>query len=55
MEVSREELESWESHTRGPFELRILPGGHFFVQTAQALVLRLLARDVRAALRRLDA
>ncbi len=53
-EVSREELEGWQTHIRGPFELRIFPGGHFFMQTAQALVLRLLARDIRAVLRRLD-
>jgi medium-chain acyl-[acyl-carrier-protein] hydrolase len=54
-EVSREELEGWQSHARGPFELHVFPGGHFFIQTAQPLVLRLLARDVRAVLRRLDA
>lgn len=54
-EVSREELEGWQSHVRGPFELHIFPGGHFFLQTAQTLVLRILARDVRAVLRRLNA
>ena len=53
-EVSREELEGWQSHFRGPFELHIFPGGHFFLQSAQALVLRILARDVSAVLRRLD-
>jgi medium-chain acyl-[acyl-carrier-protein] hydrolase len=54
-DVSPKDLEHWRSHFRGPFELYIFPGGHFFLQTAQALVLRILARDVRAVLRRLDA
>lgn len=54
-EVSRNDLEEWRSHFRGPFDLYLFPGGHFFLQTAQALVLRILARDVRAVLRRLDA
>lgn len=53
-EVSREELEGWQSHFRGPFDLNIFPGGHFFLQSAQALMLRILARDVSAVLRRLD-
>jgi len=53
-EVSRKELEAWQPHFRGPFKMYILPGGHFFLQTGQALVLRILARDVSAVLRQLD-
>jgi medium-chain acyl-[acyl-carrier-protein] hydrolase len=49
-EVNREELSAWESHGRGPFALHMFPGGHFFLQTAQTLVLRILARDLRHAL-----
>jgi surfactin synthase thioesterase subunit len=54
LEVSLEEVSAWRSHTRGPFELRIFPGGHFFIQTAQALMLRSLAHDLGAVARRLD-
>jgi medium-chain acyl-[acyl-carrier-protein] hydrolase len=54
LEVDREELASWQSHVRGPFSIHIFPGGHFFLQTAQALVLRILARDLRDVLRRLS-
>jgi medium-chain acyl-[acyl-carrier-protein] hydrolase len=54
-EVNRDELNGWRSHVRGPFELHVFPGGHFFLQTGQALVLRILARDLRAVMRRLDA
>jgi medium-chain acyl-[acyl-carrier-protein] hydrolase len=53
-EVRQDELEDWQPHFRGPFGLHIFPGGHFFLQTAQALVLRTLASDVRAVLDRLD-
>src|SRR5690606_29068736 len=28
-QVPRHELEAWRLHTRGPFEARFLPGGHF--------------------------
>jgi medium-chain acyl-[acyl-carrier-protein] hydrolase len=31
-EVSEEELEAWKDQTTGNFELRMLPGGHFFIQ-----------------------
>jgi medium-chain acyl-[acyl-carrier-protein] hydrolase len=51
-EVNREELSGWQSHVRGTFALRIFPGGHFFLQTAQPLVLRVLARDLRTVLLR---
>ena len=50
-EVSREEIAAWRSHTRGAFALRVLPGGHFFLDTARALFLRLLARDMQQILR----
>lgn len=40
------QLDGWREHTRGPFALRVFEGGHFFVHTAQADVLR----EVRQAL-----
>lgn len=41
--VSREHLEAWREQTRGSFMLRMLPGDHFFLQTTQSLLLRILA------------
>lgn len=49
-EVSREELTAWRDHTSGAFGDRVLPGGHFFLDTARPLFLRLLARDIRQVL-----
>jgi len=45
-EVSREELEGWREHTSGHFSMHMLPGGHFFIQTAQAAIIRSVAREL---------
>jgi surfactin synthase thioesterase subunit len=52
-QLTREDLEGWRQHTRGAFTLRVLPGGHFFVnEDAGARVLRAaIAEDLRAWLR----
>jgi medium-chain acyl-[acyl-carrier-protein] hydrolase len=42
----RERLEPWGELTDGPFKLRMLPGGHFFVNDARDLVLRALFGDL---------
>jgi medium-chain acyl-[acyl-carrier-protein] hydrolase len=42
-EAGREALEAWSAQTSGGFTLHMLPGDHFFVNTSQALVCRLLA------------
>ena len=52
-QVSREELSAWSTHTRGSFSLHMFPGSHFFLQTAQNLVLQSLAQDLRRVLRRM--
>lgn len=44
--VERSQLEAWRTHTRASFELRMLPGNHFFIQTAQGRLWRLLAREL---------
>jgi medium-chain acyl-[acyl-carrier-protein] hydrolase len=49
-EVSSVELAEWHRHTRGAFEQRMFPGGHFFLDTARPLVLRVLAQELRHAL-----
>jgi len=45
--VSRTSLAAWEEHTRGDFSLRLFPGDHFFLQSAQPLLLRALAQTLR--------
>lgn len=45
-EVSREQLAAWRVHTQAVFSLRMCPGDHFFVNSAQDLVLQALTRDL---------
>jgi medium-chain acyl-[acyl-carrier-protein] hydrolase len=45
-EVSREKLEAWREQTRGRFTLRMLPGGHFFLQSEQQALLRSLHTEL---------
>jgi medium-chain acyl-[acyl-carrier-protein] hydrolase len=44
--VSHERADAWREQTTGRFILRTLPGDHFFLQTAQAHVLRSIAHDL---------
>jgi medium-chain acyl-[acyl-carrier-protein] hydrolase len=44
--ITREELEAWREQTTASFRLRMLPGDHFFIRTAQALLFQLLAQDL---------
>lgn len=52
-QVSAEDLGAWRARTNGPFSLHMFPGGHFFLQSAQSLILRVLAEDLRRVLRRI--
>lgn len=49
--VSRADLEGWRDHTRTAFSLRMFPGDHFFLNTTQPLLLRVLSRDLCASRR----
>jgi surfactin synthase thioesterase subunit len=51
--VSRRELSAWHTQTSKSFFLRMFPGGHFFIQTAQLHVVRVLGQDLTQVLRRL--
>ena len=42
-EVEVEEAAAWREHTTGGFELRVFPGGHFYLNTHAAAVLDLIA------------
>ncbi len=46
MMVTRDQLEAWREHTLGSFELHMIPGEHFFLHTAQSLVLQILSQEL---------
>lgn len=46
--VNREELEGWRQLTSAECVVRQLPGEHFYIHTAQELLLALLTRDLKA-------
>jgi len=45
-DVSYDELAAWRDYTCGAFSQRMLPGDHFFVHSAQALLLQALNQDL---------
>jgi medium-chain acyl-[acyl-carrier-protein] hydrolase len=45
-EATPAELVSWKVQTRGPLSVRMFPGAHFFVQTAQADLLRAVREEL---------
>ena len=45
--VSRTDLEAWRVQTSESFSIRMFPGDHFFLRTAQPLLLRALSRELR--------
>jgi surfactin synthase thioesterase subunit len=44
--VSRSELAHWREQTTSGFTLRMLPGGHFFVETTRTALLRAVGREL---------
>nr|AHB82061.1 type II thioesterase [Jahnella sp. MSr9139] len=42
--VQPAQIEVWREHTRAPFTLRMFDGGHFFLHTAEADVLRAIGQ-----------
>jgi medium-chain acyl-[acyl-carrier-protein] hydrolase len=47
--VTRQALQGWRRHTARRFSLSLLPGGHFYLTSSQALFLRALSRELLAA------
>jgi surfactin synthase thioesterase subunit len=43
---SRACLESWQEYTRGPFMLRMLPGGHFFINSWAVPVFEVIRQEL---------
>ncbi|MFI9802950.1 thioesterase II family protein [Streptomyces sp. NPDC052301] len=46
--VTVEEAAAWSGHTAGPFELKVFPGGHFFLARHQTEIVRLMASRLEA-------
>jgi pyochelin biosynthesis protein PchC len=46
-QVTEEEARDWAGHTTGPFELRVFPGGHFYLQEQAGAVIDLIAARLR--------
>jgi surfactin synthase thioesterase subunit len=44
--VTREQLEAWRAQTSGSFELRLFPGGHFYLREHQAELLDALGGEL---------
>ncbi|MBI5032172.1 MAG: thioesterase [Chloroflexi bacterium] len=53
--VSHVELEGWREQTTAPFAIRMFPGDHFFINTARASVLRMVAQELDLALKHNEA
>ena len=49
--VTRQQLAGWRDQTRGAFSLRMLPGGHLFLQTAQDMLLGTLSQELHGLAR----
>ena len=45
--VSRGDLEAWRDQTSVSFSLRMFPGDHFFLNTTQPVLLRVLSQELR--------
>lgn len=45
-ELPREKIEAWREYTSGPFSMRMLPGDHFFLHTAQPEMILTIARQL---------
>lgn len=45
-DITREDLEAWQKETSSLFTIRMFPGTHFFLHSAQASLLQILAHDL---------
>jgi medium-chain acyl-[acyl-carrier-protein] hydrolase len=49
--VTRDELAGWQQQTTGPFEQRMLPGGHFYLTSEWRFLVRFVANTLQQTLR----
>jgi surfactin synthase thioesterase subunit len=45
-DLTRDALEAWRVHATGPFQLHLLPGGHFYLREQRDTLLRLVAETL---------
>jgi medium-chain acyl-[acyl-carrier-protein] hydrolase len=45
-DITADDLGSWSEHTTGPCVVRMLPGDHFFIQTAQPTLLGMIRQEL---------
>lgn len=48
LEVSRDDLEAWQTQTIAPFQIQLFLGNHFFLHSAQSLLLKEIAQQLQA-------
>lgn len=46
--VTLDEARAWAGHSTGPFDLRVYPGGHFYLVDQSRQVIRLISDDLAA-------
>jgi medium-chain acyl-[acyl-carrier-protein] hydrolase len=46
-DANREHLEAWREQTNAAFNIRMLQGNHFFLNTERALLPRVIAQELR--------
>lgn len=44
--VPREKVAAWGEHTRGSFRVQMLPGDHFFLNSSESLLTRIIAQEL---------
>lgn len=47
-DIMRDDLEGWRQHSTASFKLRMLEGDHFFLNTSQPILLRLLFKELHS-------
>jgi medium-chain acyl-[acyl-carrier-protein] hydrolase len=51
--VTQDELSAWREQTEARFELRMLPGDHFFIQASKEAIAQSISEDLGGFIRRL--
>lgn len=54
VDIPREDLEGWATHTSSTCTIRMFPGNHFFLHSCEALVLQALSRELNCSLETLS-
>ena len=47
-DVAQDELMAWQNYTRKDFKIRMFPGGHFFIRSAERFVIDAVVRELQS-------